>query len=141
MDISQIDAQIEQLRLERNKINAANFRDNITPRIIGAIGNTFVYRNNTYGHGGHWDSFRILRSVAFSDYHCWLVFEQAQIDCDGKASLQLEKELVGQDHGLDFQEIRGWVACNLSEYESNRDAVLAQLQSGQLIVEKISKPL
>jgi hypothetical protein len=128
--LSEITAQMEVLRSEKSAIDAANFKDSITPILERSIGKTFVYRNNTHGHGGFWDSYRRLTAVSFSKLHAWLIFENCSVNSDGVAQIETRFELIHRDSTVALPQLeRGWEECPLSEYQFARATTLAELQS------------
>lgn len=138
-ELESIERQLAELHLKRMRLNSEKFKNTIAPTIRNFLGTPFVYRNNSCGHGGKFDSFRRLLRVIFSEYHVWLVFEQCQITDHGIASLQTESELVSQDAKvLAFIEL-GWKPCSREEYDKQREATLCEIADPVLHCEELAK--
>lgn len=128
--LKEVRDNLDKLRSEEMRLAAARFKKVTTPQIKAAIGKTFVYRNNSSGGTGRWDTFRRLRAVEFSKYHAWLVFEECSLRADdGRAEISIQSQLLSHSDE-EFPSVeRGWVACGEAEYEATRALVLKQLEN------------
>ena len=136
-ELSTIRKQLEDLRAEEHRLEAQNFRERVIPAAQANIGKTFVYRNNTYGSGGHWDTFRKDVAFEFGAYNGWMIFEECQVDSEGRAKLETAIELIRREEQRHGFLDRGWVLCDEKEYSANPTRVLEQLTNPTIAVEKI----
>lgn len=139
-ELETIADQLGELRSKQMRLEAKQFESVLTPILNGAVGKTFVYRNNSCGDGEKFDTFRKLLKVAFSPYHAWAIFEQCQITANGTASLTTEVELINQDcRDLPWLQGRGWKPCAIEEYEERRKGTLGELGNPTIRFKDLSK--
>ena len=126
-ELLNISKDIERLRLRKSQLETENFQNRVMPMVADAIGQTFVWRNNSCGGSGKWHTFRKLLDVVFSEYHGWLIFESFEVRSDGTVRLSTETELIRRDAkalpGLEG----GWKHCSAEEYSECREAAFVQL--------------
>jgi hypothetical protein len=136
--VESIEGQIEELRLRKNKIEDAEFNAKTVPAIRAFLGQTFVYRNNSYScpssASDYWDVFRKVVRVLSSDGAAWLVYEECQIDRNGRPSLAIESY-----YARTAEMGSGWKPCTVKEYEKMRAQVVAAIDSPDTYVAYLVK--
>jgi hypothetical protein len=128
---AEIQAEINRLRGEQAVIAYDVLHNETLPSIRARIGETFVYRGNSFGGGEpKFDTFRKLIGVQTGDYNLTLLFEEVQIDSHGRPELSIEFGWLGAclEQGT-LSKDGGWKPCDLQEYETTRSKALQELQN------------
>lgn len=123
--IKSLENQIANLRRQCDALDAEEFREKTLPVLRRQIGTAKVYRDNGYGSDSKFDTFRILREVVAKKGYATLIYEQCQIDSDGKPELSIRVDWARDGES-------GWRPCALSEYQEVRQRVLEQLENPTL---------
>lgn len=128
----EIEREIEQLRKEQQDLEQKEFLEKAIPAAQKAVGDCFVYRNNSNGGGNRkFDTF--YRVIAFTprtkyNYGVVIVYERAQIDSEGRASVEIDSKAI-----LPGSDRRDWnhvgllascVLCSREEYDATRNRIL-----------------
>ena len=139
---------LKQLKAEGNKILAeirereeAEIAKVQLPYLRSLVGNCYVYRDNGYGGDtAKWDVFRKVVGYVEKDYGLTFIFEEVQVDCYGKATLEVASHYAYMNKEWHRREpFSGYVKCKESEYQTAKENTLEQIQTQSKMRIKLKK--
>jgi hypothetical protein len=133
------------LRREEMDLEQKEFLEEMVPAAQRAVGDTFAYRNNSRSGGDKFDTF--YRVIAFTprtryNYGVTVVLERAEIDDEGRASLEMEAHTITPGASESWNHVgllASCVPCPREEYAAMRIRVLAAFENPVDLIEALSK--
>lgn len=144
----ELQKQMEALRREEMDLEQKAFLEEAIPAARRAVGDTFVYRNNSHSGSEKFDTF--YRVIAFTprtryNYGVTVILERCQIDEEGRASLDMEANTIlpgANRYKKSWNHVgllESCVPCPREEYSAMRERVLAAFENPTHIIEALSK--